>query len=235
MSDGDPTPRPGAPAGVVRDAVVLAGGRASRLGGADKPSLEVGGQTLLHRALRASAGSRRTVVVGPEHHALPDGVLRTREEPAFAGPVAALHAGLQALSDAIPPTSPRTAGPAPWVLLLAADLPNAEEAVADLLSVAAHAETGTDGVCLQDPEGRWQWLAGLHRRTSLQSALDRLGQVEGASLRQLLSPLRLRAVTSSAGRDVDTEDDLRAARSAQRLADSAPALRQRRIEARDEH
>ncbi len=121
------------------------------------------------------------------------------------------------------------------MLLLAADLPAAEVAVADLLFVASDMETGTDGVCLQDPEGRWQWLAGLYRRAALQSELDRLGRVEGASLRRLLTPLRLRAVTSSAGRDVDTEDDLRAARSAQRLADSAPALRQRRIEARDEH
>ncbi|QOR72574.1 NTP transferase domain-containing protein [Ruania alkalisoli] len=223
---------------MVRDAVVLAGGRASRLGGADKPSLVVGGQSLLHRALRASAGSRRTVVVGPEHHALPDGVLRSREEPAFGGPVAALHAGLRALADVPPPASPGPpgpAGPAPWVLLLAADLPKAEEAVADLLSVAAEAGASMDGVCLQDPEGRWQWLAGLYRRASLQSELDRLGRVEGASLRRLLTPLRLRAVTSTAGRDVDTEEDLRAARSAPGLADSAPALRQRRIEARDEH
>ena len=42
------------------DAVVLAGGRAERLDGADKAALDVAGATLLDRALRAVAGARRS-------------------------------------------------------------------------------------------------------------------------------------------------------------------------------
>ncbi|UFU03559.1 NTP transferase domain-containing protein [Ruania suaedae] len=196
------------PGALAWDAVVLAGGRGTRLGGVDKTALEVGGRSLLDRALRASAGARRTVVVGPEQLPLPPEVLRTREDPVFGGPVAAVHAGLQALPDG-----------AAWVALLAADLPGAEQVVAELLPAAAAAE-GLDGVCLQDAGGRWQWLAGMYRRQSLQTALAQLPRVEGVSLRRLLAGLRLRALTSASGRDVDTEDDLRAARAAERLADS---------------
>jgi len=49
----------------VFDAIVLTGGAASRLGGADKPALEVGGTTLLERVLAAVADAGRIVVVGP--------------------------------------------------------------------------------------------------------------------------------------------------------------------------
>ncbi|XVV06848.1 molybdenum cofactor guanylyltransferase [Actinosynnema sp. CA-248983] len=61
------------------DAVVLAGGRGSRLGGVDKAAVEVGGRTLLDHALDAVRGARRTVVVGPEKPV--PGVVWTREEP----------------------------------------------------------------------------------------------------------------------------------------------------------
>ncbi|NED13442.1 NTP transferase domain-containing protein, partial [Streptomyces sp. SID9124] len=46
------------------DAIVLAGGAAKRLGGADKPALRVGGRALLDRVLAACADARATVVVG---------------------------------------------------------------------------------------------------------------------------------------------------------------------------
>ena len=47
------------------DAILLAGGGA-RLGGADKPGLEVGEISLLDRVVAAVAGTARIVVVGPE-------------------------------------------------------------------------------------------------------------------------------------------------------------------------
>ncbi|MGW7786766.1 NTP transferase domain-containing protein, partial [Streptomyces tricolor] len=53
MTDTAPA-APGAPA--PYDAVVLAGGAARRLGGADKPGLRVGGRALLDRVLAACAG-----------------------------------------------------------------------------------------------------------------------------------------------------------------------------------
>lgn len=46
------------------DAIVLAGGAAKRLGGADKPGIRVGGRALLDRVLAACADASTTVVVG---------------------------------------------------------------------------------------------------------------------------------------------------------------------------
>ncbi|NEC24973.1 NTP transferase domain-containing protein, partial [Streptomyces parvus] len=48
----------------VYDVIVLAGGAAKRLGGADKPGVRVGGRALLDRVLAACDGATRTVVVG---------------------------------------------------------------------------------------------------------------------------------------------------------------------------
>ena len=47
------------------DAVVLAGGAAARLGGADKPGLDLDGRPLLAHVLDAVAAAPRRVVVGP--------------------------------------------------------------------------------------------------------------------------------------------------------------------------
>ncbi len=53
------------------DAVILAGGRSSRLGGSPKAGLVIGGQTLLERALQAARGALAMVVVGPDPGTLP--------------------------------------------------------------------------------------------------------------------------------------------------------------------
>ncbi|WP_439951655.1 NTP transferase domain-containing protein, partial [Actinomadura kijaniata] len=45
--------------------MILAGGEARRLGGADKPAAAVGGRPLLAWVAEAAAGARRLVVVGP--------------------------------------------------------------------------------------------------------------------------------------------------------------------------
>ncbi|UFU07233.1 molybdenum cofactor guanylyltransferase [Ruania halotolerans] len=196
------------------DAVILAGGRGTRLGGVDKPSLTVGGRTLLASALQAGAGARRIVVVGPATLPVPEGVLRTQEDPPFGGPVAALAAGLAALD-----RSAGSAGPG-WVLLLAADLPHASDAVAALAPVTAaldrDGDTSADGVCLRDQDGRWQWLAGVYRRAALEAALAHLPTVRDASLRRLLGTLHLVPVDGSPDTvaDIDTRADLEAARSA---------------------
>src|SRR5690606_32944159 len=78
------------------DAVILAGGAARRMGGADKPGLRVGDRTLLERAadaVRAHAPEARVVVVGPERDS--PRALYTREDPPGGGPVPALGAGLR--------------------------------------------------------------------------------------------------------------------------------------------
>jgi molybdopterin-guanine dinucleotide biosynthesis protein A len=185
------------------DAVVLAGGRATRLGGIDKTALGPPGDTLLDRALRATAGAARRIVVAEAGSRRgPAGVVWTTESPRFGGPVAALAAAL-----AVP-------GPAaPAVLVLAADLPEVERAVPALLA-AVDGTAEADGWLALDPEGRDQPLLALYRRAPLVAALAALpGGPADASLRRLLAPLAL--VRIPLGRtlvaDIDTPDDLREA------------------------
>ncbi|MFJ7064140.1 DUF6457 domain-containing protein [Streptomyces sp. NPDC101115] len=81
------------------DAIVLAGGAARRLGGADKPGVRVGGRPLLDRVLAACRDAGRIVVVA-EPRATAHPVEWAREEPPGGGPVAALDAGLRRLTEA---------------------------------------------------------------------------------------------------------------------------------------
>ncbi|WP_043628012.1 NTP transferase domain-containing protein [Nonomuraea candida] len=187
-SSGDAGPVP------VYDAVVLAGGQARRLGGADKPGLTVGGRSLLEHVLAAVASARRTVVAGPERD-LP-GVVFVREDPPGGGPVPALAAGLARVT-------------APWVALLAGDLPFMTAAHVTALLAAARRAGG--GVVLLDDEGREQWLAGAWPAAELKAAL---AGYPGRSLKGLLAPL-VRARLRLPGRpwfDCDTMDDLEEAR-----------------------
>ncbi len=197
------------------DAVVLAGGRATRLGGADKPGLVVGQQTLLGSVVSAviSAGAARVVVVGPQRPAaLRPGtggpgtggsrVRYAREDPPGCGPVAALGSGLAEVS-------------APSVVLAAADLPFLRPAHVTRL-VAGLVGQDVPGVVLLDAAGRPQWLVSCWPSALLRSALDRY---PGSSLRGLLGPLDpvLLPDATAAGEpppwlDCDTADDLSLAR-----------------------
>jgi molybdopterin-guanine dinucleotide biosynthesis protein A len=134
------------------DAIVLAGGRSTRLGGRAKAELVIGGARLVDRAVVAAsaAGAGRTVIVGPDSLEVP-GALISREDPPFGGPVAAIAAGLAALG-------PLAAGeqcgerreqqrglaraaiaPAPWVLVLSCDLVRPAAVVAALLEAMSRA------------------------------------------------------------------------------------------------
>ncbi|MFF2620829.1 molybdenum cofactor guanylyltransferase [Oerskovia jenensis] len=185
------------------DAVVLAGGRARRLG-TSKPQLVVAGARLLDHVLTATRDARATVVVGPDDLAS-DAYVLTREDPPFGGPVAGTAAGLAALPD----------GAAPWVLLLACDVPQAAEAVPLLVRAAAAGTADrVDGVHLAH-DGRDQWLVGLYRREALDDAVARLegdpaqGGLTGAPVRRLVSGMQLTRVEDVDGlsTDVDTWQD----------------------------
>ncbi|GGQ73917.1 NTP transferase domain-containing protein [Streptomyces asoensis] len=187
----------------AHDAVVLAGGGARRLGGADKPGVRVGGRALLDRVLGACADARTTVVVAePRPTARP--VRWAREDPPGGGPVAALDAGLR-----------RTA--ADDVLVLSADLPFlAADTVRRLLSTlrAGRAE----GVLLTDADGRDQPLVAAYRSAALRRELAALaadqGALTGLPLRRLTAGLDLTRVPDPvASFDCDTWDDIAAARA----------------------
>jgi molybdopterin-guanine dinucleotide biosynthesis protein A len=213
------------------DAIILAGGRAERLGGASKPDLVVGDRTLLATAIAAARAAHpaRIVVVGPPSLDAP-GCVVVREDPPFGGPVAALAAGLAILQAGAASAPPRasstttadddTPGRAE-VLVLACDMPDAPGAVARLLSASAADATdatdaaGADGVCLRDADGRTQWLAAVYSRAPLARAIDALGDdVDGASMRRLAASLDLIVVDDGeTTHDIDTWSDLASARS----------------------
>lgn len=184
----------------VPAAIILAGGRASRLGGADKASVEVAGRRLVDHVYAAVAGCAPVVAVGPESLARP-GVTVVREDPPFGGPVAALAAALTAMSG-LPEDSPARAIDAEaWVL--ACDLPRASRIVAALKDLPIPDDA--DGVVLADADGRAQWLAGRYRLGSLQRAFTALGDVDNAALRQLLAPLTLHTITDTADASLDLD------------------------------
>ena len=189
------------------DAVLLGGGRASRVHGADKTGFTSGDATLLDRAVQASVGAQTLVVVGLRDGRVPPaGALLTREEPAWSGPVAALAAGLAIVEDA-----------APWTLVLACDLPRAPEAVQALLAGSGSGDGDDvgerrDGLLAIDSGGRRQPLLGLYRTDALRTRLRGLradGPLEGLSLRRLLDGLDLLEVPvpDELCADVDTVDD----------------------------
>ncbi|MFI6941467.1 DUF6457 domain-containing protein [Streptomyces sp. NPDC050418] len=124
------------------DAVVLAGGAGRRLGGVDKPAVQVGGRALLDRVLAACADARTTVVVAPPRPTVRP-VVWTREEPPGGGPLAALAAGVEALAKAhagADAASDLAPDPAPdLVLVLSADLPFLTEATVTQLLGALEA------------------------------------------------------------------------------------------------
>jgi molybdopterin-guanine dinucleotide biosynthesis protein A len=163
------------------DAVILAGGRGARLGGIDKPGVVVGSSTMAAAVVSAcaAAGARSVVLVGPPRAdltkiagSLPGGLTVVREDPPGAGPVPALRAGLPQVR-------------APWVAVLAGDLPFLlSEHVRELLAAACGGTAA--GVVMADDSGAAQWLVGCWRTTRLRSALD---GYDGNSLRGLLGPL----------------------------------------------
>ncbi|MEU0911881.1 NTP transferase domain-containing protein [Streptomyces althioticus] len=191
------------PPAAAYDAVVLAGGAARRLGGADKPAVRVGGRPLLDRVLAACADARATVVVAvPRPTARP--VTWAREDPPGGGPLAAIEAGLRHVT-------------AEHVVLLSADLP-----FLDGRTVAALLDTlrrGTvDGVLLTDSDGRDQPLVAAYRAPSLRRELAALsgahGGTTGLPLRRLTGALDLLRISGPvASFDCDTWDDIATARA----------------------
>lgn len=170
------------------DAIVLSGGRGSRLGGVDKATLELDGATLMARALSAVAGAHRVVVVGEAD--APSAVV-VQEEPRFAGPAAGVGVGLAEVTS-------------PYVLLAAVDQPF----LADAIPLLIKAVTG-DGVIAVDADGHRQHLMSVIHVEALRRAVAVQSSLTDLSLRALLSPLDLVevAVPVRSTLDIDTWHD----------------------------
>jgi molybdopterin-guanine dinucleotide biosynthesis protein A len=195
VPDPVPTPEP-----LRLGAVVLAGGTAARMDGIDKASIELGGVTLLERALAATISAPEVVVVGTE---VPTSrpVTFTREEPAGGGPAAGLLAGLDRFWRA-----------PDLVCVLAVDMPKVNAGTVARLTWAVEADPAVDGAWLVDADGRDQPLAAVYRRTALERSRPASREDEhGLPVRRLLGGLRMVAVApvGDEARDVDTWADLR--------------------------
>jgi molybdopterin-guanine dinucleotide biosynthesis protein A len=178
------------------------------MGGADKPALPVGGQSMLTRVLAAVHDADPQVVVGRVPPDLPVHVFSTREDPPGGGPVAATAAGLSLVPEGIS-----------MVALLAADLPLLTGEAIDVLRLTVESAP-MQGAVYRDAEGRRQLLCGVWRTAALREAVDRLcaerGSVHGASVRELMEYLRVAEVAwrrpgPPPWFDCDTDDDLRTA------------------------
>ena len=175
-------------------AIVLAGGRARRLGGADKLLLRVDGRPLLARVVAAVRDADQVVVVGPRREIpLPRDVTWVREDPPFGGPADAVAAGFSALQP----------GPGDEVLVLAGDLVR-PDLVVDALRPGLGTRVGVD------PAGRVQWACARVDAAELAASVTR-GETAGRSLRALLGPLHPAevALTAEACADLDTPDDVK--------------------------
>ena len=189
-------------------AVVLAGGAARRMGGADKAAIPVAGQSMLTRVLAAVHDANPQVVVGRVPPDLPVKVASTSEEPRGGGPVAATAAGLALVPEDVSFTA-----------LLAADLPLLTGEAIDVLRLTVESAP-LQGAVYRDAEGRRQTLCGVWRTAALREAVSKLAQerggLHGASMHALLDHLRFIEVSwrrpgPPPWFDCDTDDDLRTA------------------------
>jgi molybdopterin-guanine dinucleotide biosynthesis protein A len=181
---------------VTFDAVILAGGRSARLGGADKALVSFDGSTLLERAVDAARDAERTVAVGPHRQLrLRFPVTWVQEDPPGGGPVPALAAGLAVAESEL-------------VLVLAVDHP-----LVTRQHVATLAESVSgDGAVALDRDGRTQPLVAVYRKAALGAAIAGLARTQGASLREVTAALALEQVElGEAAVDCDTWQAVEAA------------------------
>lgn len=168
---------------------VLAGG-ASRRMGSDKAALLIGGEPLLQRAVgRLRLALAEVIVVGSP--ALAPLVPETRivaDEWPGRGPLGALATALRATD-------------APWVLLVACDMPFTEPALIREIARRALTTPAADVVALRGPRGA-EPLHAAYSRACLPLALEQLAG-DDASLRGLLAAARLAEVSPDDARLLD--------------------------------
>ena len=140
-------------------AVILAGGRSSRMG-RDKARLELGGRPLLARQIQLAreAGAAKVFVSGhAERDYLEFGCPVLFDRSADAGPLAGIERALTEISSS-------------WLLVLAVDMPNLTPAI---LQQLAGRGAGTTGV-IPRVNGRIEPLAAIYPKAASRLALTLL-------------------------------------------------------------
>lgn len=144
-------------------AAILAGGRASRLHGADKGSLVVGGRTIRDRQIEVLRGLVDEIVLigpGPTGPGDPAGVPRIADLVPGRGPLGGIHAALHHAGDAV------------CTLIVACDLPFLSRPfLAFLLDRALDADGAVDIVVPRSGDRLHPLCATYNRR--VREAVDR--------------------------------------------------------------
>lgn len=179
-------------------AVILTGGGAVRLDGADKASVELGGLTLLEHALGAVVDIDEVVVVGDSVPTTRP-VTFTREDPAGGGPAAGLLAGLRAF-----------ARYPDWLVALAVDMPLVTSMTVRRLLDAVNANRSSEGAALIDDGRKLQYLCAVYSTGALERTRPPYEDEYGLSMRDLVAGLRIERVPAIGPetQDVDTWADL---------------------------
>lgn len=175
---------------------MLCGGTGRRFGG-DKTRALLDGISVLDHVIGTLPSAWPVVCVGPPRPTVAE-VTWMREDPPGGGPVAALAAGLAAVTE-------------PVVVVLGGDMPYASAAAPALVS-ALLAEPATDAVLARDPQGRVQPLLAAYRTQALRHAVPH--PPAGAPLMRVVDGLAhvVLAADSRAALDIDTPEDLQTAR-----------------------
>ena len=192
--------------------IILTGGTGTRLGGADKATLDLGGSTPLETLLTSLPPSTPVIIVGDDV-ATSRVVAFTREDPPGGGPAAAIAAAV---------SSVRT----PLVGIVAVDMPWAAPVLQQAVEALA-TDPDTEVVLPLDAHGRQQLLCSAWRTNALKASVAAAGAMAGLPVRHLLAGRAVRelavhelAVPDLAAdhlSDIDTPEDL--ARERQRVAD----------------
>ena len=147
-------------------ALILAGGRATRLGGVDKRELVVEGRSIFDRQCEVLAPRVAEILVSspradPGHRTVADAV-------PGAGPLAGIAAGLAAAT--------------PWLLVVAGDMPYVSGALLDLVLARAGADVDAVGIRIGElPEPLLCLLRVAAARPALEARLA-AGQLKASRL-----------------------------------------------------
>jgi molybdopterin-guanine dinucleotide biosynthesis protein A len=164
--------------------IVLSGGTNKRFG-SDKSQALLKAVTLLDHVLSFIPTEIKTVIVGKN----------VFEKPPLGGPVAGIARGVEEIDTE-------------YVAIAAVDMPYSSSLFPQLLEAIKG-----DAAMPVDSKGFRQPLCGVYRRAALLSALEKLGEPHGQSMRALCDLLVIDEITVDASTliDIDTPEDLVAA------------------------